>query len=53
MTNIKPTIRLDELIFPDCIIDLLFRKDEYCVQVSNIEGGIFRRKFIEYGFWKD
>ena len=48
MSNIKPTIRLDELIFPDCIIDLLFREDEYCIQISNVEGRIFNRRFIKY-----
>lgn len=48
MSNIKPTIRLEELIFPECAIDILFREDTYCIQIARLDGGIFKRRFIKY-----
>lgn len=48
MSNIKTTIWLTELIFPDCIIDVLLREDTYCIQISRLDGRIFKRKFIRY-----
>ena len=48
MSNIEITFWFDELIFPDCIIDVLLREDTYCIQISQINGKVFKRKFIKY-----
>lgn len=48
MSNIEITFWLDELIFPDCIIDVLLREDSYCIRISNLNDRIFKSKFIKY-----
>ncbi|MCK4260106.1 MAG: hypothetical protein KAX49_14095 [Halanaerobiales bacterium] len=48
MSNIKPTIRLEELIFLECVIDLLFREDKYCVQIADTNGRILQRQFHDF-----
>lgn len=48
MSNIKLTFWLSKLIFPECLIDVLLREDTYCVQISRIDGRIFKREFVKY-----
>ena len=48
MSNIKHTFWFTELIFPDCMIDVLLRKDTYCIQISRKDGRIFKREFVKY-----
>lgn len=48
MSNIKVTFWFIDLRLPDCYIDVLLREDTYCVQVSRLDGRIFKRDFVEY-----
>jgi len=48
MSNIKQTLRLDELSFVDCNIDFLFREEQFCLQISGPDGCILQRQFIDF-----
>ena len=48
MSNITPTYWLPELKFPECLIDVLLREDTFCIQISRIDGRIFKREFVKY-----
>lgn len=50
MSNIKTTFWFTELKLDDCFIDVLLREDEYCVQVSRLDGRTFKREFVKYDF---
>ena len=49
MSNIKVTFVMETLIFPnEVIIDILFRENEFAVQLSAPDGHILRREFVSY-----
>ena len=48
MSNIKITFWFIELKLPDCFVDVLLREDTYCIQISNLDGRIFKREFVKY-----
>lgn len=50
MSNIKPTFWFIELKLPDCLIDVLLREDEFCIQISRKDGRIFKREFVKYKY---
>lgn len=51
MSNIKTTFWLEIIVFPDeCNIDILFREDQFCVQISAPDGKILKRQFKDYSW---
>ena len=53
MSNIRPTLYLDELIFEnECNVDFLFREEQFCLQLSAPDGRIIQREFVPLIFKK-
>lgn len=53
MSNTKPTLYLDELVFKnECNVDFLFREEQFCLQVSAPDGRIIQREFVALIFKK-
>ena len=49
MSNIKPTLYLDELIFEnECNVDFLLREEQFCLQLSAPDGRIMQREFVDF-----